>query len=133
MKQRVLIALLSACTLLPACEANTSKANNPPSSATQATTTVAAEIAAQKAILLDVRTADEYASGHAPQAKLMPYDSIAQQISSVAPDKNQTIYLYCRSGRRSGIAAETLKSMGYTHVTDLGGLGQLGQYGLSVP
>ena len=46
--------------------------------------------------------------------------------------KNQKIYVYCRSGRRSAIATETLKGMGYTNVTDLGGLGQLGQYGLRV-
>ena len=132
MKYRLLITLLTAYTLLTACEANTSNVNYANPSVTQASSSVASEIAAKQAILLDVRTPDEYASGHVAQAILAPYDSIGEKIAQIAPDKAQKIYLYCRSGRRSGIATETLKSMGYTNVTDLGGLCHLGQYGLSV-
>ena len=79
-----------------------------------------------------MRTESEYASGHVAQAVLIPHDQIEQKIAGIAPNKEQTIYLYCRSGRRSGIAAEVLKSLGYKNVVDLGGLGQLQQYGLSV-
>lgn len=128
MKRRIFAAVLSlSCVLLPACEANNRANDNVPKPAN-----IAGEIAHQQAILLDVRTAEEYAAGHAPNATLIPYDSIAQQISGIAPDKNQKIYVYCRSGRRSGIAVETLKNMGYNQVTDLGGLGRLEQYGLTV-
>ena len=129
MKYRIwTIALSICCCLLPACEANTG--SHPTHTASN--TAIATEIANQQAILIDVRTADEYAAGHAAQAILVPYDVIEQKIAPIAPDKNQKIYLYCRSGRRSAIATETLKGMGYTNVTDLGGLGQLGQYGLRV-
>ncbi|MFZ1418622.1 MAG: rhodanese-like domain-containing protein [Burkholderiaceae bacterium] len=129
MKHRIwTIALSICCCLLPACEANTG--SHPTHTASN--TAIATEIAHQQAILIDVRTADEYAAGHAAQAILVPYDVIEQKIAPIAPDKNQKIYLYCRSGRRSAIATETLKGMGYTNVTDLGGLGQLGQYGLRV-
>ncbi|MBS1174447.1 MAG: rhodanese-like protein [Burkholderiaceae bacterium] len=95
-------------------------------------TQINAELAARQAVMLDVRTPDEYQSGHVRNALLVPHDSIAQTISSIAPDKNQTIYLYCRSGRRSGIAFDTLKGMGYTHIVNLGGLSDLAQYGLSI-
>lgn len=130
MKQRTIAIFLSVCcALLPACEANT----RPHDASAPSKTQILNEISQHQALLLDVRTAEEYAAGHAPNAVLVPYDRIAQQINSLAPDKNQKIYLYCRSGRRSGIAFETLKGLGYTQLTDLGGLGQLGQYGLSVP
>ena len=129
MKQRIFTVVLSiCCSLLPACEANTGR--NPAPAANN--TAIATEIDNKQAILIDVRTADEYAAGHAAQAILVPYDVIEQKIAPIAPDKNQKIYLYCRSGRRSAIATETLKGMGYTNVTDLGGLWQLGQYGLRV-
>lgn len=128
MKQRFLMIVLAACcTLLPACKANT-----PSETGSQNTATIATEVSTQQAILLDVRTADEYANGHVAQAILVPHDSIAEKIASISPKKDQKIYVYCRSGRRSGIATQTLKSMGYTHVTDLGGLGNLGQYGLTI-
>ena len=95
-------------------------------------TQINAELAARQAVILDVRPLAEYHSGRVRNALLVPYDSIAQTILTVAPDKNQTIYLYCRSGRRSGIASDTLKGMGYTRVVNLGGLSDLAQYGLSI-
>ena len=90
------------------------------------------QLTARQAVLLDVRTPDEYRSGHVSNAVLAPYDSIAQTILTIAPDKNQTIYLYCRSGRRSGIAFDTLKGMGYNRVVNLGGLSDLTQHGLTI-
>lgn len=95
-------------------------------------TQINTELATRQAVILDVRTPDEYHTGHVGNALLVPYDSIAQTIATVVPDKNQTIYLYCRSGRRSGIAFDTLKGMGYTRVINLGGLSDLAQYGLSI-
>jgi rhodanese-related sulfurtransferase len=73
--------------------------------------------------LIDVRTADEFATGHIKGAKLLPYDSIdTKSAASLIKDKNQTVVVYCRSGHRSGIAATTLAKLGYTNVLDLGGL-----------
>ncbi len=139
MNQRAcLMALCAACAIaLPACKAEPkfadgSVANTATTATTAAANAIPAELAAHQAILIDVRTPEEYAAGHAAQAILAPYDTIEQKIASIAPDKKQKIYLYCRSGRRSTIAAETLKNLGYTNIVNLGGLNQLGQYGLQL-
>jgi phage shock protein E len=71
---------------------------------------------------LDVRTPDEFRQGHAEGAILIPYTEIAGQIQAAAPDKGREIRLYCRSGRRSGIALRTLQEMGYRNVANVGGL-----------
>lgn len=84
--------------------------------------TPAAANTASDYVLIDNRTAEEFAAGHLPGAHNLPYDDIAQTIAAVAPDKNAAIKLYCRSGRRSGIAKETLGKMGYVKVENLGGM-----------
>lgn len=71
-------------------------------------------------LLLDVRTAEEYAAGHIPGAVLAPYDALASSFTEA--DKNRPIVLYCRSGNRSGIAMKTLRSMGYANLSDFGGI-----------
>lgn len=63
--------------------------------------------------LLDVRTRQEYDGGHIPGALLLPYDEVEQQAAALLPDKSREIVVYCRSGRRSAIAAETLGRLGY--------------------
>lgn len=73
-------------------------------------------------ILLDVREQDEFAQGHIEGAVLIPYESISDRAESELPDKEQTILVYCRSGRRSAIAAEELAKLGYTDVRDFGGM-----------
>jgi phage shock protein E len=74
------------------------------------------------AVLLDVRQADEFDAGHIEGAVLVPHDTIAEKIGAVVPDKNIPIYVYCRSGRRSAIAVKAMKKLGYTDLTDLGGM-----------
>ena len=69
-------------------------------------------------LLIDVRTAEEYASGHIPTSVNIPYDVIADMIP--VTDKEALIIVYCRSGNRSGQAARTLRSLGYTNVQDFG-------------
>ena len=76
------------------------------------------------AVLIDVRTADEFASGALPGATLIPHGDIAARIAEVAPDKNTPVVLYCRSGRRSGIAQDELQALGYTQVINAGGYDQ---------
>jgi phage shock protein E len=71
-------------------------------------------------LIIDARTEAEWNEGHLEGAVLIPYDTIAQGITAVAPDKNTEIYLYCRTGHRSGIALETLKKAGYSNLTNLG-------------
>ena len=73
------------------------------------------------AVLLGVRQADEFNAGHIDGAVLVPHDTIAEKIGAVVLDKNTPVYVYCRSGRRSAIAVEAMKKLGYTDLTDLGG------------
>ena len=76
-------------------------------------------------VVIDVRTREEFAGGRIPGALLLPYDEIdAKRASRIIPAKDSTVIVYCRSGRRSAIAAETLASLGYTSVWDLGGIHQ---------
>ena len=73
------------------------------------------------ALLIDVREPDEYTAGHAENATLIPLGDI-QSGKLTEPDKTKTIYVYCRSGNRAGIAKSSLESQGYTTVENLGGL-----------
>jgi len=73
-------------------------------------------------IILDVRTQEEYDSGHIKDAILLPYDEISIKAESVIPDKNAVILVYCRSGGRSRVAANELIDIGYTEVYDFGGV-----------
>ena len=73
-------------------------------------------------IILDVREQYEYDEGHIPGAILIPYGEIADRAENELPDKDQLILVYCRSGRRSKIAAETLVKLGYTNVKEFGGI-----------
>ena len=74
------------------------------------------------AIILDVRAQDEYDSGHIKNAVLIPHTEIEAQAAKKLPDKNQLILVYCRSGRRSKIASESLVKLGYTNVKEFGGI-----------
>jgi rhodanese-related sulfurtransferase len=73
-------------------------------------------------IILDVRTAQEYAAGHIRGAVLLPVDEIEYKASSVLRDKDAPILIYCRSGVRSHTADMKLTFMGYTRVYDFGGI-----------
>ena len=74
------------------------------------------------AIILDVRTRQEFDEERIPGAVLLPYDSVAQYAPEVLPHKDAIILVYCRSGRRSLIAAKELVAMGYTNVYEFGGI-----------
>ena len=73
-------------------------------------------------IILDTRTQEEYEDSHIPGAILIPYDEITEKAESVLTDKNQMILVYCRSGRRSKLAAEDLVKLGYTNIKEFGGI-----------
>lgn len=74
------------------------------------------------AIILDVRTEEEFAEGHIEGAILIPDYEITEKAPQVLPDKNALILVYCRSGRRSKLAAEALVALGYTNVQEFGGI-----------
>lgn len=73
-------------------------------------------------ILLDVRTQAEYAEGHIPGAICLPNETIGSEPPAELPDREQTILVYCRSGRRSAEAAQKLSDMGYVNVLEFGGI-----------
>ena len=73
-------------------------------------------------IIIDARTQSEYDEGHIPGAILIPEYEIADRAEKELHDKNQLILVYCRSGRRSKIAAEELVKLGYTNVKEFGGI-----------
>ena len=73
-------------------------------------------------IIIDARTQEEYDEGHIPEAILIPEYEIAYRAENELSDKNQLILVYCRSGRRSKIAAEELVKLGYTNVKEFGGI-----------
>jgi phage shock protein E len=72
-------------------------------------------------ILIDVRTKDEFKSGHLEKAINIPYTEIEEQIKSITKDNHKNIVVYCKSGRRSGIAQKKLIQMGYKNVVNGGG------------
>lgn len=73
-------------------------------------------------VILDVRTQEEYGEKHIPGAVLLPLDDVEQKAHVVLPEKDQTILVYCRSGRRSKLAAEALVKQGYTNILEFGGI-----------
>lgn len=73
-------------------------------------------------VILDVRTAQEFASGHIPGAVLLPNETIGTEDIPLLPDQDQLILVYCRSGNRSKQAAEKLAQLGYTNIVEFGGI-----------
>ena len=74
-------------------------------------------------IILDVRTVQEYESGHIPGAICIPNETISDAEIPQLPDKNQLILVYCRSGNRSKQAAAKLARLGYKNIVEFGGIG----------
>lgn len=72
------------------------------------------------AVLVDVRTAVEYAAGHLTNAVNIPLDEIQQALPRRVADKGKPLLLHCRSGRRSGVAEQQLRALGYTNVFNVG-------------
>ena len=73
-------------------------------------------------IILDVRTQEEYDQGHIPGAILIPDMEIEARAEEELNDKDQLILVYCRSGRRSKLAAEALVELGYANIKEFGGI-----------
>ena len=119
--KRKIFALLSAAFLMTAC------AGEKPVEETGyvcITPQEAKEImdTQQGCVILDARAPDEYETGHIPGAIVISHEEIKEKAESQLPDKNQLILVYCRSGRRSKLAAQDLADLGYTNVKEFGGI-----------
>ena len=77
--------------------------------------------AVPQAILLDVRTPEEYRGGHVPGSKNLPLQQI-EKITSIAEKKDTPLFVYCQSGARSRQAVSLLQRMGYENVNNIGGM-----------
>ena len=75
----------------------------------------------EKAVLLDVRTKQEYESGHIENSENIPLQQIEKVLAKIT-DKNTPLFVYCQSGARSSSATSTLKQMGYLNVANIGGI-----------
>ena len=143
MKKNILllmaVLLLSACQSAQNSDSNKSTASEPspakesaPASSEQPASIaeyhkISAEDAkkmmdTQDVVIVDVRTAAEYADGHIANAVLVPNESIGNDAPAELPDKNAVLLVYCRSGNRSKTAAHKLLQLGYQNVYDFGGL-----------
>ena len=78
-----------------------------------------------KTYWLDVRTTEEFNSGHIKGAIHIPYQKIGKEIEKITKDKNADIKVYCKVGGRAGVAKKTLEKMGYKKVTNAGGYKQI--------
>jgi rhodanese-related sulfurtransferase len=75
----------------------------------------------QSGLILDVRTPEEFAEGHVPGAINIPYDQLGSRLAEISSHKGKDIVLYCRSGKRAGIAANTLQTAGFSQLLHLDG------------
>ena len=117
-----LVFLLLAVMILTACGQN--KENGQGAVYVNITAEEAKQImdSEEGYIILDVRTQEEYDQGHIPGAIVIPHEEISEKAEEVLTDKDQLILVYCRSGRRSKIAAEALVELGYTNIKEFGGI-----------
>ena len=117
-----LVFLLLAVMLLTACGQD--KENDQGAVYVNITAEEAKEImdSEEGYIILDVRTQEEYDEGHIPGAIVISHEEIVEKAEEVLTDKEQLILVYCRSGRRSKIAAEALLELGYTNIKEFGGI-----------
>lgn len=93
----------------------------------------ARERAAQGAVLIDVREADEWAQGNVPGALFIPRGFLEQRVEEKVPDRAHEVIVYCAGGTRSAFGARTLQELGYTNVTSMaGGFGRWKESGFPI-
>ena len=128
----LLLAISLIAFLVMGCSKQAAKTDSDNSGGYQKITASAVKSRLDKGeqlIIVDVRTKEEYDDGHIPKSLLIPYDEIEVKAASLLPDKNAAIIVYCRTGRRSEIAAKSLLKLGYTNVADMGSISDW-KYGL---
>lgn len=123
------LAIITVATVFAGC---TQKTNTEQTEATQVNIGTYYQIPQDEAkrimdeesdyIIVDAREQSEYDEGHIKGAIVIPYTEIEQKAEEMLLDKEQLILVYCRSGRRSKIAAQSLANMGYKNVKEFGGI-----------
>ena len=123
------LAIITVATVFAGC---TQKTNTEQTEATQVNIGTYYQIPQDEAkrimdeesdyIIVDAREQSEYDEGHIKGAIVIPYTEIEQKAEEMLPDKEQLILVYCRSGRRSKIAAQSLANMGHTNGKESGGI-----------
>jgi len=125
MKKLLFILPILLCILFASCGNDTDNTNKGENAMyEQITAEDAKKImdSGEEHIVLDVREQDEYDAGHIPGAILLPYTEIENEAEKLLTDKDEQLLVYCRSGRRSKIAAEALARLGYTSIKEFGGI-----------
>jgi len=115
----IAIALIFIAVTLVGCEAAGTAGYNARVSQEQAMEIMADN---QNVVILDVRTLEEFNTGHIPEAVSLPLDEIEHAVTHMIPYKGEIILVYCRSGARSADAAVILTEIGYRNVFDFGGI-----------
>ena len=124
MKKTIIIAAAAISLTLAGCGAQSSGS----ASFNQISSSEAIEMMSENTgyQIVDVRTQAEYAGGHIPDAICIPNESIDENVTSMLPDKDQMLFIYCRSGNRSKQAANKLANLGYTNIYEIGGINSWG-------
>lgn len=138
MKKKLIIILALACTLILAACSVPESGETPSLSGTAASVPSQTseedpyhKITAEEAkkmmdeggvVVVDVRTAEEYAQKHIPGAILVPNESIGEELPEALPDLDAVLLIHCRTGVRSKQASDKLASLGYRHIYDFGGI-----------
>lgn len=136
-KQMILSMALCCACLLSACVIKKSSPEDIPSEQSSVSSGQRAEVNPYQQItaeeakkmmddgnvtVVDVRTKEEYESGHISGAVLLPVETIGEESPAALPDLDEVLLIYCRSGNRSKTASDKLARLGYTNVYEFGGI-----------
>ena len=128
-KALIILGLLIGVAVFIWVIAPKSETTTEPSAQSQTITNAVSSAKQNQAFVLDVRSPEEYNSGHVDVASNFDVELLsAGKMPDL--DKNADIYVYCRSGNRSATATQILKQNGFTNVTDIGGLDDLKKAGV---
>jgi rhodanese-related sulfurtransferase len=118
MRRPLLLMAMTAGLLLVACGSESNGLTGPAISPAELADRIDA---GSPPFILDVRTPEEYASGHLPGATNIPHDELGSRIQELPVTKSEEIVVHCQSGRRAQLARATLLEGGYSNVRDLAG------------
>lgn len=88
--------------------------------------------AVEEVVYVDVRTPAEHAGGHVEGAIHIPHDEMERRWRELEPYRDRTLVVYCRTGRRSGLAIDVLRAKGFEHLVNGGGLRDLEARGVTI-
>lgn len=121
--KKVILPLFAVFLLVSACQSKESTQTTNQETHTETVTQNQSEV------WIDVRSKEEFDSGHLQNALHIPHEEIGGKIAQLVPNKSAKINLYCRSGRRAEIAKKALTDLGYQNVVNQGGYEDLRKKG----